>query len=53
MLEYFGQRGMVVNEADTGSFRDRLAGDFYRRWKNKVGRKTWDLLEAQVGRLGA
>ena len=52
MLEYFGQRGMLVNEADTVSFRARLAGDFYRRWKNEVGTKTWDLLEAQVGRLG-
>jgi len=53
MLDYFRLQGMVVNETDTASFRARLAGDFYRRWKNEIGAMAWNLLEAQVGRLGS
>ena len=45
-------RGMVFNQADTASFRERLAGGFYRRWKDELGSTVWGLLEAQVGRLG-
>jgi TRAP-type transport system periplasmic protein len=44
------EQGMVFNEADTNSFRSRL-GPFYTSWKQKVGAKTWALLEAHVGRL--
>jgi tripartite ATP-independent transporter DctP family solute receptor len=44
------EQGMMFNEADTHSFRSRL-GPFYANWKEKVGAKTWALLEAQVGRL--
>lgn len=53
MLAQFIARGMIVNEADTAGFRAKLAGDFYRRWKNELGGTAWKLLEAQVGRLGA
>ena len=53
MLALFAQRGMILNEADTASFRAQLAGDFYRRWKNELGATAWSLLEAKVGRLGA
>lgn len=42
---------MVVNIADTQSFRALLAGDFYRRWKAELGGTAWKLLEAQVGPL--
>jgi tripartite ATP-independent transporter DctP family solute receptor len=45
------QRGMVFNTADAASFRARLAGGFYRRWKDELGRRVWDLLEAEVGTL--
>jgi tripartite ATP-independent transporter DctP family solute receptor len=46
------QRGMVFNHADVASFRARLAGGFYTRWKKEFGPTAWDLLEAEVGRLG-
>ncbi|CAN5258742.1 TRAP transporter substrate-binding protein [soil metagenome] len=45
------QRGMVFNTADAASFRSRLAGGFYRRWKAQLGSSVWTLLEAQVGKL--
>ena len=44
-------RGMQVNHADGASFRQRLAGDFYRRWRSEFGTTAWALLEAQAGRL--
>lgn len=43
-------QGMTFNEADKNSFRSRL-GPFYAEWKEKVGSKTWALLEAHVGKL--
>lgn len=43
--------GMILNEADTTSFRSRLP-DFYGRWRQHVGLKAWNLLEGHVGRLG-
>ncbi len=52
MLALFVQQGMVVNEADTASFKAKLAGEFYSRWKSELGATAWKLLEAQVGRLG-
>ena len=45
------QRGMQFNTADSASFRARLAGGFYRRWKAELGSRIWTLLEAQVGPL--
>lgn len=45
------QRGMIVNTADTTSFRAQL-GPFYKRWKERLGSKAWSLLEGQVGKLG-
>ena len=43
-------RGMIVNEADTASFRRRLGG-FYARWKRELGTTAWSLLEAHAGPL--
>ena len=45
------ERGMQVNQADGASFRARLTGDFYRRWRAEFGATAWGLLEAQAGRL--
>jgi tripartite ATP-independent transporter DctP family solute receptor len=45
------QRGMTINQPDAASFRARL-GDYYARWKNIIGSKTWALLEGHVGKLG-
>jgi TRAP-type transport system periplasmic protein len=45
------QRGMLFNTADAASFRQRLAGTFYSRWRDQLGVQVWTLLEAQVGRL--
>lgn len=45
-------RGMTVNKADEASFRAKLKGDFYPRWKKQIGTKTWSLLEDGVGKLG-
>jgi hypothetical protein len=41
---------MTFNEADTSSFRPRLAS-YYARWKETVGSRAWSLLEAHVGKL--
>lgn len=45
-------RGMILNVADEGSFRAKLKGDFYPRWKKQIGTKAWTLLEEGVGKLG-
>lgn len=45
------EQGMTFNKADANTFRERL-GPFYASWKEKVGAKTWELLEAHVGKLG-
>jgi TRAP-type C4-dicarboxylate transport system substrate-binding protein len=44
-------KGMLINVADTSSFRAHLGKSFYQKWKNEVGAHAWDLLEAQVGKL--
>jgi tripartite ATP-independent transporter DctP family solute receptor len=44
--------GVRFSRPDIGTFRARLAGDFYARWKAEFGRDAWALLEAGVGRLG-
>lgn len=43
--------GMVFNTADTESFRRKLGPAFYRRWRDRIGRQAWELLETEVGRL--
>lgn len=43
--------GMRFTRPDTASFRARLAGGFYARWKNELGPTAWSMLEAGVGRL--
>jgi tripartite ATP-independent transporter DctP family solute receptor len=45
------RRGMTFNEVDKASFRPMLTA-FYPRWKQHIGTRAWNLLEAQVGRLG-
>jgi tripartite ATP-independent transporter DctP family solute receptor len=45
------EQGMIFNEADTSSFRGRLA-PYYARWKTTVGERAWSLLEGHVGKLG-
>jgi tripartite ATP-independent transporter DctP family solute receptor len=45
-------RGMVFNTADVTTFRRKLGGGFYQRWKGEFGATAWGLLEEQVGRLG-
>lgn len=44
-------QGMTFNEADTSSFRPRLAA-YYARWKDAVGARAWSLLEGHIGKLG-
>jgi tripartite ATP-independent transporter DctP family solute receptor len=44
------EQGMTFTEPDKNSFRSKL-GPFYASWKEKVGAKTWSLLEAHVGKL--
>lgn len=51
LLTGLARRGLIVNQADTESFRRRL-GPFYARWRNTFGAKAWSLLEARVGPLG-
>jgi TRAP-type transport system periplasmic protein len=45
-------RGLIVNIADTASFRLKLGSAFYRRWREQLGTTAWQLLEAEVGKLG-
>ena len=45
------QRGMVFTRPDSASFRARLAGGFYARWKSELGQTAWDLLEGAAGKL--
>lgn len=45
-------RGMIVNTADTATFRARLSGGFYPRWRHSLGPTAWALMEDQVGHLG-
>jgi tripartite ATP-independent transporter DctP family solute receptor len=44
-------RGMIVNAADAATFRRKLGDAFYRRWRDRLGRTAWSLLENEVGRL--
>src|SRR5258707_3508261 len=44
-------RGMLFNTADVTTFRGKLGGGFYQRWKGEFGPTAWSLLEEQVGRL--
>ncbi|HKC31283.1 MAG TPA: TRAP transporter substrate-binding protein, partial [Burkholderiales bacterium] len=34
------------------TFRAKLGGGFYQRWKNEFGPTAWSLLEREVGKLG-
>lgn len=45
------RKGMMINEVDRASFRPVLTA-FYPKWREAIGRRAWDLLEAQVGHLG-
>ncbi|HEY4266250.1 MAG TPA: TRAP transporter substrate-binding protein [Micropepsaceae bacterium] len=45
------KRGMMFNEVDKASFRPTLTA-FYPKWKQHIGTRAWDLLEAHVGHLG-
>jgi TRAP-type transport system periplasmic protein len=45
-------RGMIFNAADVSTFRAKLGGGFYQRWKSEFGSTAWSLLEGEVGRLG-
>ena len=51
LREDLARRGMIFNEVDKASFRPTLTA-FYPRWKQHIGQRTWELLEAHVGRLG-
>jgi tripartite ATP-independent transporter DctP family solute receptor len=46
------EHGMIFNTADTASFRAKLGGGFYGRWREQFGTTAWSLLESEVGRLG-
>ena len=49
-VEVLRNKGMSVNECNTGGFKKPLAS-FYTRWKDIYGSKAWSLLEARVGKL--
>ena len=44
-------RGMVFNRPDVGSFRSRLGGGFYERWRRQLGAEAWAALEQYTGAL--
>jgi tripartite ATP-independent transporter DctP family solute receptor len=45
-------RGLTFDKPDIASFKGKLAGGFYPRWKQQVGAKAWTLLEKTSGRIG-
>jgi TRAP-type transport system periplasmic protein len=45
-------RGQHFNKPDAARFRAALGDGFYARWKARFGPTAWNLLEAQVGKLG-
>ena len=45
-------RGMTFDQPDIATFKAKLAGGFYPRWKEQVGAKAWALLEKNSGRIG-
>jgi TRAP-type transport system periplasmic protein len=45
------ESGIQFTRPDVASFRARLAGGFYARWKKELGVTAWTLLEAGVGKL--
>jgi TRAP-type transport system periplasmic protein len=51
LRDELAKRGMIFNDTDLTGFRTRLA-PFYARWKERVGRQAWAILEAHVGTLG-
>ena len=51
LRDTFAARGIAFNEIDQAAFRARLPG-VYATWREKLGSKCWDLLEADVGKLG-
>lgn len=51
LAETLSQRGMVVNLADSASFRRKLGPRFYERLRGQFGRTAWGLIEDEVGKL--
>jgi TRAP-type transport system periplasmic protein len=47
----FSNRGLIFNDVDQAAFRAKLP-KVYAKWKEKLGGTCWNLLEANVGRLG-
>jgi hypothetical protein len=41
----------AFNTADVATFRRKLGGGFYQRWKSEFGATAWNLMETQVGTL--
>lgn len=44
------EHAMIFNQAEVGSFRSVLSGDFYHRWRRGLGERAWRLLEDATGR---
>lgn len=45
-------QGMLVSKVDTASFKRRLAGGFYARWRASTGSRAWALMEQETGPIG-
>ena len=45
-------RGMTFDQPDIATFKVKLGGGFYPRWKQQVGTKAWTLLEKTSGHIG-
>jgi tripartite ATP-independent transporter DctP family solute receptor len=45
-------KGLVFNDVDTASFRERLKqAGFYKEWRGKYGEDAWHVLEESVGAI--
>ena len=51
LRDKMARHGLAVNTPDRESMRARL-GPYYEHWKKELGNTAWDLLEANVGKLG-
>jgi len=47
------ERGMAFTAPDLAPFRARLsAANFYRRWRERIGARAWEMMEDAVGPVG-
>ena len=52
LVKTLTDRGLTFDHPDVATFKAKLTGGFYPRWKKEIGGKAWGLLESKVGKIG-